>query len=414
MSETAKRYSVAFRREAGSLEDISAALSFDPARYANGCDHLMACSKGLGDRDVLHFPEIGVVSIVLEQDQAVKLRADPRIANIGLVRTSISTPMTESLGPALLAAPENVGVPAWHVPLVKADMCWPMTTGRGVKIGVIDGEIDGSLAYLPIAGGQSFRPDEASWSGTDDPHGTFCAGIIGCRGDNPGKMIGIAPGCDLYALRVNKDGTGNSDYIAAALIWATRMKLDVISMSQWDESTFEGGTPDDADWENVARAAELFIESGGIVIGISGNSGGVLAWVPRNGVNNPGRCTQVVAVGATAEDKSRWFGSSYGPDDLPEYRAVEVVAPGVQIYSIYPGGEQHGGRLYDYDTGTSFAAPQVAGACALLKQLRPDLPPDELRSRIKRAAQDLGLPGRDAQYGAGFLDCLKAVSDLTA
>src|SRR5262249_34162453 len=154
---------------------------------------------------------------------------------------------------------------------------------------------------------------------------------------------------------------GRSEYLAAAIVWATGNKLDVLSMSQWDPDGADD--PHELPWDDVSRAADDYVKAGGILIGIAGNSG----TLPKPWVTNPGRCSGVVAVGGTRQDTKWWNGSSYGPDDLPELESVEIAAPGYAVNSIMPDGSVQAG------VGTSFAAPQVAGACALLKQVRPDL-----------------------------------------
>jgi len=137
-------------------------------------------------------------------------------------------------------------------------------------------------------------------------------------------------------------------------------------------------------------------------VGIAGNAG---SWA-NHWVTNPGRCLSVIAVGATNQDNTWWNDSSYGPADLPENSSVEIVAPGNLINSIKPQGDWGIGR------GTSFAAPQVSGAVALMKQLQKGLTADQLRAKVKRAATPLGFAGRDEKLGMGLLDCLTAISDL--
>src|SRR5450756_638170 len=384
-----QRYVVAFKKGVDPSQ-MATTLNVAATQFVDACDHLQECTKGLEPERILHFPEIGVVSATLPEDEAERLRNDPRVASVRISREIASTPFVEKLTDARLKILTELALPPWHVLLVNADKCWPKTTGKGIKVGVIDSEIDKDLPYLPIVEGASFHPDAPDWFGTDDFHGTFCAGIIGCRNTNP-RMVGIAPECDLYALRVNKNNSGRSEYIAAAMTWAARNKLDVVSLSQWDPNG--ASDPHEPPWDDVAAASDLLTQSGCIVIGIAGNSGAF----PNHWVSNPGRCPQVIAVGATNRDFTWWDESSYGPPDLPEESSVEITAPGNEILSIFPKGQYGVGR------GTSFAAPQVAGACALIRQLRHDLKPDDLRSRIKQTTKNLDPAGRDEKFGAGFL-----------
>lgn len=376
------RYIVSFDRNLRDTAAFSKLLSRPKDSFVDGITHLSTKDDGLEPDVVLEYPSIAVVSATLSEAEVFSLKTNPLVSSIRKSRKVQGSPILSS---SLFQAPppETLAATAWHVSLVNADKCWAQTTGKGVKVGIIDSEIDPNLANLPIVDGRSFNPDAPDWRGTDDPHGTFCAAIIGCRNTN-GSMVGIAPECDLFALRTNKNGQGTVDYLIAAMGWAAANKLDIVSMSQRD---FTGADdPHEPYWEDLNRAAEECTKAGCIVVGIAGNSGAQSnPWV-----TNPGRCPQVIAVGGTRQDDSWWTSSSYGPDDLPQEEAVEIVAPGDHVFSIMPGG------IFVPGSGTSFAAPQVAGACALLKQLRPDLTPAQLRTLLKTASRDLGPQGRDA------------------
>jgi len=394
-----ERYLISFDRNLRDADAYAKILDRPKDAFVDGVAHLVQETKGLSSDLVLQFPSISVVSAVLSESQANALKLDRSVSSIRKSRKVSGTPLT--------AAPKNfewsaetVENPAWHVSLVNADQCWTKSTGKGVKVGVVDSAIDPSIPDLPIVDGRSFHPEAPDWRGTEEIHGTFCAAIIGCRSTHP-SLVGIAPECDLYALRIGKDDRGDVDYILAAMAWAVEQKLDILSMSQWDSDGADD--PHEPYWESLNRAAEECAKAGCIVVGISGNSGSS----DRPWVTNPGRCPEVIAVGGTRCDDNWWSGSSFGPDDLPENQAVEIVAPSTGIYSLGPGG-----TMFPWQ-GTSFAAPQVAGACALLKQLRPDLSPSQLRQILKSTSKDLGPAGRDAKFGVGRLDCLAAINALS-
>jgi subtilisin len=392
-----KRYVIAFDRNLDRVRDTRKLLDRPAASFVDACEYLVHEDKGLRPDVVLEFPKLAVTSAVLSTEEALALRSNPRVTSVRESRRlsgpSLLAPMSEARREALAVA---AALP-WHVTLVRADQCWARTTGKGVKVGVIDTGIDNGLADLPIVAGRSFNAEAPDPFDIGHPHGTMCASIIGCRRTN-GQMAGIAPDCDLYALCVNKDGT-TWEAIAAAMEGAAEMELDVVSLSQWDTG---GAAPDEPSEEIIDRASQLLTEAGCIVIGIAGNSGDSA----RPSVTNPGRSPSVVAVGATNSDKSRWTRSSYGPDGLPENQSVEIAAPGDRIISMGPLG-----HIYEA-SGTSYAAPQVAGACALVKELRPQLTPAEILAIVKGTAEDLGPAGRDAEFGAGMLDCYAAISSL--
>lgn len=120
-------------------------------------------------------------------------------------------------------------------------------------------------------------------------------------------------------------------------------------------------------------------------------------------VGQPARCPSFMAVAAVDRNRRLADFSSRGPAGLRNECGVEISAPGVSIRSTVPGGG------YGVKSGTSMACPHVSGAAALLKELHPTWAPSQIRARLKVTAADLGAPGNDPQFGAGLLDCRRAV-----
>ncbi len=99
--------------------------------------------------------------------------------------------------------------------------------------------------------------------------------------------------------------------------------------------------------------------------------------------------------------------SSRGPSNCDmTAKKPEVVAPGIMIYSSYKGG------TYRSMTGTSMAAPFIAGMVALLRQYNPEATVDEIKNAIIQSCRDLGDPGEDNDYGYGLPDAEKAIEYL--
>ena len=103
-----------------------------------------------------------------------------------------------------------------------------------------------------------------------------------------------------------------------------------------------------------------------------------------------------MAVAAVDSERKRAPFSSFGPQ-------VEIAAPGVKIWSTYPQNS------YRQLSGTSMAAPFVAGAAALIKSRYPSMHGDEIRRRLYRSATDLGMAGRDWFAGYGLVNALRAI-----
>ena len=282
--------------------------------------------------------------------------------------------------------------------MIRADDVWRRVTGRGVKLAIIDTGIDDNHPDLSVFGGASFVPGVGSWD-DDHSHGTHCAGIAGARNNAVG-VVGVAPGCSLYAVKVmrplpNGRATGQLSWILAGMGWAASNGMDVASMSLGSSVN----TADAACTVAYQRAAQRLIDVGCIVIAAAGNSGRTAQpWVGR-----PARCPGFMAVASVDLNRRLAASSSRGPSTLDPLSGIEISAPGVRINSTVPGGG------YGVKSGTSMACPHVAGAAALIKELRPTWSPGRIRRHLKATATDLGVPGDDPEYGSGLLDCYRAV-----
>jgi subtilisin family serine protease len=147
------------------------------------------------------------------------------------------------------------------------------------------------------------------------------------------------------------------------------------------------------------RAAQQLIDNGCIVVAAAGNAGRRT----NHWVGQPARCQGYMAVAAVDKNEKLADFSSNGPDTLCPECGVEIAAPGVSINSTWNDGK------YKAISGTSMACPHVSGAAALLKEQHPTWDPARIRATLKSTARDLGAPGNDPMFGAGLLDCHKAV-----
>ncbi len=280
--------------------------------------------------------------------------------------------------------------------MVRADSVWERVSGAGVRVAVIDTGIDDDHPDLTVKGGASFVPGVGHWD-DDQGHGTHCAGIVGARNNQLG-VVGVAPGCDLYAVKVlNSRGSGQLSWILAGMGWAADNNMQVASMSL-------GSNVDDPDAECLIayqRAAQNLLDVGCIVVAAAGNNGREAnPWVGQ-----PARCPAYLAVAAVDSERKLADFSSRGPASLCAECGVEISAPGVSVRSTIPGGR------YGEKSGTSMACPHVAGAAALLLEQHPNWTHTRVRDRLISTAQDLGAPGTDPGTGAGLLDCNRAVFD---
>ncbi len=267
-------------------------------------------------------------------------------------------------------------------------------TGKGVKIGVIDSGIDVNHSELDVKGGMcaldALCPEGTPYQ-DDLGHGTHVAGIIAAKKNGAG-IIGVAPDSELYSIKViNNLNTGTTTQIVKGIEWAIHNKMDILNMS----ITTKRNDP------ALELALNQAYEEGIILVGAAGNEGfGEIT----NSVTYPAKYDSVIAVSAINDDLTKLYESSMGPE-------VELTAPGSKIRSTYPRVlDTSDGKRDGYTTlsGTSMAAPHVAGVAALLKERYPLMKNYEIRSILTSTAKDIGEPGKDDEFGYGLLQYVNA------
>ena len=298
----------------------------------------------------------------------------------------------------------TIGVPDAHELFTRGD--------PGVTVAILDTGVDLNHpelaeAVLPgydfvdiIDGAGQFVGDFLGFD--DDPedevgHGTHVAGIIAAKGDR--VPVGVVPHCKILPVRVlgamkkgnKRVGSGLIDNINTGIKWAIDRGADVINMSLGVNRT-GGGLPH----QEVVDYAKL---KGVTLVAASGNDGQEESYYP-------GALPYVITVGAIDEgDRIAPF-STYG-------KQVDLVAPGTDIYSTYLNDD------YAFSTGTSHAAPFVAGAAALLKAYAFKKGGVKLRDRqIKYLLQqtadkvDRRFKHRKAGFGKlNLVDALRLLDD---
>ncbi|MFC1550359.1 S8 family serine peptidase [Candidatus Neomarinimicrobiota bacterium] len=254
-------------------------------------------------------------------------------------------------------------------------------TGGGVKVGVADTGIDYNHTDLDdnYYGGYDFINDDNDPM-DDNGHGTHVAGIIAAE-DNDEGVVGVAPGARLYALKILDSGaSGNWSHVIAALEWAKDNGIKIINHS-YGSASYPG--------LSVEEAFENANSNGIFSVAAAGNSGNPSG--SGDNIEYPGKFESVIAVAATDYFDNRSSFSSTGP-------TIELSAPGVSVNSTTIGGG------YGKKSGTSTAAPHVAGALAIAKKAGLGNP----RTILKNTANDLGQAGFDNLYGYGLVDAEEA------
>jgi hypothetical protein len=239
--------------------------------------------------------------------------------------------------------------------------------GTGVLVAVVDSGVAFDLLPAGVAAGEA---DFTGGLAADRAHGTAVASqILGGK-----QQFGTAPGARVLSARVVSDaGDGSAFAVAEGILWAAERGAKVINLSL----STRGDSP-------VLRAAIRSARDAGVVVVAAAGNEGV------DSVSYPAAYGGVVAVGAVDARGRHLFFSNRG--------AVDLVAPGIGLPAMGMDGE-----LREV-SGTSVAAPLVAGAAAALLSGDPDASVEEVVGALKRSAADWGLPGEDSTYGAGLLD----------
>jgi thermitase len=218
-----------------------------------------------------------------------------------------------------------------------------------------------------------------STSDDDHGHGTHVAGIAAAVGNNGVGIAGVNWTAGIMPLKVlDATGSGTSYDLSQAVYYAVDNGANVINMSL--------GAPSSkwpCDWHDVEDAFNYTLDNGVLVVVAAGNDG-------QDGVNCPAAYEQVVAVGSTTASDTRSAFSNYGP-------RLDIAAPGNTIYSTLPGG-------YGSSSGTSMAAPHVAGLATLLWSFVPSLTDNQVRDIRLEAADDL-YPSASDDCGSTYPFC---------
>lgn len=255
------------------------------------------------------------------------------------------------------------------------------------------------------------RNDFLGWNFVDDNpltfddngHGTFVAGIIAARTDNGIGIAGINPWAQIMPVKVaDALGHSNSVDVAQGIAYAAHMGARVINVS------IAGETLTQIEQVAIDEAAK----AGALVVVAAGNDGADVRNISPAGLKG------VITVAATDHEDQRAGYSNWGG-------SVDIAAPGSDILSLRaiqtdllqfideeyePGANILGtDRHYYRLSGTSFAAPYVAGVASLLFSLRPELTAAQVKRMILNSARDIDVPGLDQNTGWGLLNAAAAL-----
>jgi len=296
----------------------------------------------------------------------------------------------------------------WGLDMVNAYEAWDITRGNdSVVIAVLDTGIDwthpdlaanmwtdadGYHGYnfisdnrLPMDDNVNSYDDNGAWvPNTYTYHGTHVAGVAGAVINNNLGIAGMAQALLMAVKVMNDSGEGTDTTVSSGIRWAVDHGADVITMSLGVDGM-----------STVLTNAVNYASSHGVVlVAASGNSG-------TSVVSYPAAYPKVIGVGAVDDSGQRAPFSNYGS-------GLDVMAPGVQIYSTQVGAS------YQYLSGTSTAAPFVAGIAALMLTINPSLTPQEVGAILNSTARDISMTGFDTTTGWGIVDAFRAVGQVAS
>lgn len=248
----------------------------------------------------------------------------------------------------------------WYISATNSSLAWEsLTENNSVIVAVVDTGVDYTHEDLEnrvlYELGYDFANDD------DDPmddngHGTHVSGIIAAEANNGIGITGITGDLDVSILPIkalNSDGTGETEDIAAGILYAVEMGADIINLSLGSNAISS----------DIRAAIQTALDANVFVVVASGNDSSLCT--PTSLANMQG----VFTVSAVNEQDVLAYFSNYGD-------CVDAYAPGVSILSTYLDNE------YAYQDGTSMAAPIVSAAAAILLSQNPDLDIEELSSLL--------------------------------
>jgi subtilisin family serine protease len=328
--------------------------------------------------------------------------------------------------------------------LIGADKLWDAprfdTAGSGIKIGIIDDGVDQKHPFFDSSGysmppgfpkgnstyttakvivARAFAPPTNSWrygrapfDPTYSEHATHVAGIaVGdyTPGALPGRgpLSGVAPKAYLGNYKVltvpteNFGLNGNAPEIAAGIEAAVRDGMDVINLSL--------GEPEIEPTRDLVVAAINAAADAGVVPAVV--AGNEFSDYGNGSISSPGSAAKAITAAAVSKQLVIASFSSGGPSPVSLRMKPDVSAPGVEIISSVPARE----GSWTAFSGTSMAAPHVAGGVALLRQRHPGWTVAQIKSALVLTGRPAQLGGGEApvtREGGGLIDLVAANTPL--
>jgi len=377
-------------RSAATLQQRESSFAADQAARESEYAAMTLPALAFGNDVSAARDEVGAelryeLTLIDAQALTVRLGDIQRLADqpgISLLAADLPTEPTSTPGPAFSLPALDSLFPG----IVGATAAWAKGyTGSEIGIAVLDSgvaplaDFSGRLTNASVAGLADSADDQLG-------HGTFVAAVAAGRSTD-GRYAGVAPGATVFAINVSRDNSVLSSDVIKGLEWVLanrgaprNIRVVVLSLTESLPSSYRTSALD--------FAVEKLWQRGIVVVASSGNSGpDTMQFAPANdpyaitvGASDPN------GTAATGDDVLASF-SSFGKT-IDGHAKPELLAPGRNVVSALPDGStlelmapdaNHVAPGYVRMNGTSVAAPQVAGAVAILLQENPSLTPDQVK-----------------------------------
>lgn len=285
----------------------------------------------------------------LSEEQARRIAADPDVSYV-------------QQNQRLHALGTQQRPPSWGIDRIDQrdlplDASYTYPSAAGVTAYVIDTGVRISHSDLKGRASHGFDAIDGDNDATDgNGHGTHVAGTIA------GAAHGVAKDANIVGVRVlDNQGSGTTAQVVAGIDWVTKNHTgpSVANMSL-------GGTADRALDDAVRRSIES-----GVTYSVAAGNGNIIGLPEDAGTKSPARVQEAITVSATDNTDSKAFWANYGD-------VVDVFAPGVDITSSWNTGDDATNKI----SGTSMAAPHVAGAAALYLGANPGATPAQVQEGL--------------------------------
>jgi len=275
---------------------------------------------------------------------------------------------------------------AWQFADIGEDQTWnQVANSDAVVVAVLDTGVNSS--HPDLAGRMVSGYDYGTGSTRiidHEGHGTSVSGCIAAVANNGLGIAGVAGTANVKIASYCIGDYSDANICAALMACANRADVDIINMSY-------GGY----DWIRTEAAAIKYASAQGkILVASAGNEGNK---AEAGQYSYPASYDNVISVAATNSSDARAYFSQYNDK-------VDLAAPGQNIVTTTMNGS------YESTSGTSFSAPIVAGACAVLLAENPALSASDVESILENTALDLGRAGKDNDYGYGLIQLDQALT----